>query len=98
MSPLKLNQITNSLEGDAFWDVSIGKAYNFVEPSTENLSCGSFDASGNHLYSQDYINWLGDISANFAGVFPPDEITDYELANMEMILFDNDISRFSSVD
>jgi len=98
MTTLKLNEDTNSLEADSNGYLSMGMAFKNVEPTVDNLEYGTFDINGNHLYSLEYIYYFTDVSANFVCVLPPEEITDYELANMEMILFDNDIFRFSSVD
>lgn len=98
LPPLRLNEITNTLEDISSGSVNVGRAYNTVEPNANNIDCGFFDNSGNHLYSYDYIYYFKNVSANFIGIIPPNELADYELANMEMILFDNNINRFSSVD
>jgi hypothetical protein len=94
---LKLNETTNSLERivDHVSEV-VDNVNSKVEPTTNNIDCGFFDANGNHLYSYEYFYRFKDASASFVGIIPPNELTDYELANMEMILFDNDINRFSS--
>ncbi|MEL0454880.1 hypothetical protein WJN01_01470 [Flavobacteriaceae bacterium SZ-1-7] len=91
MSELRVNEADNSLIADSpSWQGDVGVTGKGVQTSDSNMNCAAYgsNATSNKilLFSYDFIYRLTDVSASYFGLFPPEEITAFDVANMEFIL------------